>query len=132
MPRGGGFEPTEEQKQNVVILVGLGVPQEQIRYLIRRPDGKPIDVKTLRKRFKEELTLGEVRLKSQVGNFMLATIFGRDVPAGTKKIESDLARNDLLKLFLKSRCGFTERTVLEGNKDRPVFIYQPTKTDERL
>ena len=35
------FEPTEEQRRNVEIMTGLGIPQADICLMVRGPKGKP-------------------------------------------------------------------------------------------
>ena len=37
-----GFQPTDEQRKNVKILVGLGIPEEQICALVRDHRDRPI------------------------------------------------------------------------------------------
>ena len=41
------FEPTEEQRRNVEIMTGLGIPQTAICLMVRGPKGKPISLATL-------------------------------------------------------------------------------------
>ena len=125
------FQPTDEEQQNVAILVSLGIPQEQICQMVRRK-GKPIDIKTLRKHFKSEIERGDVTLKAKVGQFMVATIFGGPAPAGTVKIEKDECRTALLQLFLKTRCGFVDRHALEGGDPKRPIIYAPKGADQNL
>ena len=52
------FAPTPEQRGQVKILVGLGIPQEKICMLVINPQtGKPLDPKSLRKHFKREIAI---------------------------------------------------------------------------
>jgi hypothetical protein len=46
------FQPSEEQRRIVEAMVGFGIPEAEIRGLIRNANGKPIDEKTLRKHFR--------------------------------------------------------------------------------
>jgi len=70
--------PTEDQRKNVEILIGLGIPREencrdcagQEREADLDPDAG--------KHFKKEIQQGAVKLNSMVGNFMVNTIWGRD------------------------------------------------------
>ena len=53
------FQPTAEQRSNVEVLVGYGMPETEICRLVRNPEtGQPIDPKTLRKHFKAEIAIG--------------------------------------------------------------------------
>lgn len=60
------FEPTQKQRENVEILIGLMVPQEVVAHLLE------IDAKTLRKHFRVELDHGHARTVSK----LKAIIFG--------------------------------------------------------
>ena len=48
--RHGAFQPTDEQRKNVKILVSLGVPHSAICAIIRDHKDRPIDEKTRRRR----------------------------------------------------------------------------------
>ena len=72
------FVPTEDQRKNVKILIGLGIPREEIVAMVRDKNDKPISIPTLEKHFKKEIQQGAVKLNSMVGNFMVNTILGRD------------------------------------------------------
>ena len=77
------FVPIPEQRNNVRILVGLGIPQKQIcRLVINRQTGRPLDHKTLRKHFAHEIAIGTAEVHALIGKFMLATTFGTPPPAG--------------------------------------------------
>ena len=52
------FEPTEEQRRNVEIMTGLGIPQTAICLMVRGPKGKPISLTTLEKHFRKEIDTG--------------------------------------------------------------------------
>lgn len=67
-PKGSGaFEPTPEQRQIVELLTGYGIPQDGIVTLIVNPETKkPIDEKTLRERFKDEIARGLTTVNSKV------------------------------------------------------------------
>ena len=50
------FVPTQEQRRNVKLLVGLGIPQDKICLMVVNPQTeKPLDPKSLRKHFPREL-----------------------------------------------------------------------------
>jgi hypothetical protein len=127
------FQPTNEQRQNVEALTALGIPQAEICQLVRNSQGKPISENTLRRHFKNEIGAGSVRLKARMGQFLIATIEGREnLPTGMRMIADDRVRGRLLELFLKSRCGFTERQKIEGNLVKPAFIYKASPVDAGL
>ena len=53
------FVATPEQRNNVKILVGLGIPQAMICQLVVNPQtGKPLDEGTLKKHFPREIAVG--------------------------------------------------------------------------
>jgi hypothetical protein len=70
------FQPTDEQRANVEIMVGLGIPEEKICLVVRDRRDKPICRNTLRRHFEKELQTGATKLKAKVGHFMVTTIFG--------------------------------------------------------
>jgi hypothetical protein len=80
------FEPTDEQRRLVEGLSGLGIRQINICSMVLGWDGKPISVPTLEKYFRREIDTGATKLKSRIGNFMIATILGHEIeqPKGPK------------------------------------------------
>jgi hypothetical protein len=67
------FVATPEQRNNVKILVGLGVPQAMICQLVVTPQtGKPLDEGTLKKHFSREIGVGAAELHARMGSFMVA------------------------------------------------------------
>jgi hypothetical protein len=109
------FVPSPEQRNNVKVLVGLGMPQKQIcRLVINRQTGKALDHKTLRKHFAHEIAIGTAEVHALMGKFMLATIFGTPPPAGTVAIHNERVRGSLLQFYARTRLGWTETAV-----DRP-------------
>jgi hypothetical protein len=57
------FEPTQEQREIVRLLVGMGVTPDRICKCIRNPlTRRPIGVETLTKRFADELDCGSAEL----------------------------------------------------------------------
>ncbi|MFI4987487.1 MAG: hypothetical protein ACHQF3_08600 [Alphaproteobacteria bacterium] len=70
------FTPAEKQRGMVEALAGLGLSQDDISLLIINPEtGKPIDVKTLRKAFADELRVGGAKAKAEIARtlFKMAT-----------------------------------------------------------
>ena len=100
------FEPTEEQRRNVTILVGIGVRQEDICLIIRDRWDKPISLPTLSKHFRREIDMGATALSGRIGNFMIAAILGLppngpDTPPEPQvvAITDEKVRGALLQLY---------------------------------
>ena len=59
------FKLTAEQRGWVEAMIGYGMPQAEIRLLIKHPQtGEPISLETLRKHFAEEIATGAVKAKA--------------------------------------------------------------------
>ena len=117
------FVPTPEQRNTVRVLVGLGIQQKQIcRLVLNRQTQKPLDHKTLRKHFAQEIATATAELHLLIGKFMLATIFGTPPPAGTVAIKDDRARGQLMMFFARTRLGWTAPVVNrpEGHVSGPI------------
>lgn len=102
------FQPTDEQRKNVEVMVSLGIPEQKICLLIRDRRDKPICRNSLRKHFKKELETGATKLNARVGHFMVATIFGTRPLDGVTPIKDERVRGRLFELFLKARLGWRE------------------------
>jgi hypothetical protein len=106
------FVPTLEQRRNVKLLAGFGIPQEQICLLVINPQtDEPLDAKSLRKHFPREIATGEVELHARINNFTVTTILGVAPPAGSTALDNPHVRGDLLKFFLKTRMNWKEPAV---------------------
>ena len=118
------FVATPEQRNNVKILVGLGVPQAMICQLVVNPQtGKPLDEGTLKKHFPREIAVGAAELHARMGSF----------PAGTQPIKNESSRAMLSIFFAKTRMGWKETVVSEhANADGKPFIFEVSKTDAKL
>jgi len=111
------FVPTPEQRRQVKILVGLGIPQEEICLLVINPQtGKPLDQKSLRKHFKREIAIGATELHARVSQFIVASILGMAPPAGTVAIDNQHVRGSLAIFFAKTRMRWKE-TVVNSHKE---------------
>ena len=118
------FEPTDEQRKNVAVLVGLGITEVEICGVVRDQKDHPVTVPTLRRHFKRELEAGAVALNGRVGNFMIATIFGQQLPEGFDgtAITDEKSRTRLLELFAKTRMGMGEQAKLKVEGDINVNV----------
>jgi len=69
------FEPTDEQRRNVLTMTGLGIIQDEIaRWL-------DIDDKTLRKHFRRELDTGAIEANMRVAQSLFTMATKDKVPA---------------------------------------------------
>jgi hypothetical protein len=90
-------------------MVGLGVPQEQIRRVVINPQtGKPLSVKTLELAFALEIKIGTVQLTALIGSFLIDSVLGRKPRYGVP-IKNDQARMTGAIFYLKCRAGWNER-----------------------
>ena len=106
------FVPTQEQRRNVKLLVGLGIPQDKICLMVVNPQTeKPLDPKSLRKHFPRELEIGAAELHARISNFIVATIFGITPPAGTVAIDNQHVRGSLAMFFAETRMGWKKTAV---------------------
>jgi hypothetical protein len=107
------FEPTDEQRELVELLVAVGITQENICRLVKRPtivskngDSQrvrvlvPIDEKTLRRAFREEIASGAIKANLEVGKTLLRMAKSGKHPAMTI-------------FWAKTRMGFRETGVMQ-------------------
>ena len=116
------FQPTNEQRQNVEVMVGLGIPEEQICLVVRDRADKPICRNTLRRHFEKELQTGATKLNAKVAHFMVATIFGTRPPDGVTPIRDERVRGRLGELFLKARLGWRDDVNQQRHEERPIDV----------
>src|SRR6202035_934241 len=109
------FVATTEQRNNVKILVGLGVPQAMICQLVVNPQtGKPLDEGTLKKHFPREIAVGAAELHARMGSFMVANIFGMTPRAGTLPIKK--------RVVARNAVGRPTREWNRGRLDRAAIL----------
>ena len=60
------YLPTKEERIKVKFAYGLGITEQEICQCIRTPEGRPVSLSTLRKRFKNERESGYAELKMNV------------------------------------------------------------------
>lgn len=97
------FEPTDEQRKTVMAMAGYGIPQEGIGTVIG------IDLKTLRKHFREELDKGDLVATSKVAEslYRMATT-GGNVAAAI--------------FWMKARAGWSEKVTVAGDGTNPLKL----------
>jgi hypothetical protein len=123
------FNPTTEQRGNVEAMIGFGIPETEICLLIKNPaTGKPINLATFRKYFAAEIATGAAKVKSLVGNCIVASILGRE-----GGLTDQRARARLAVLFAKTRMGWTETAAeQQPNKGGKPVIWQAYPEDAKL
>lgn len=101
------FEPTQADRDLVVVMAAMGIPEDHMVLAIRNPRGnQPIGVKTLRKYFRDEIDKGVVQANSKVAAslFKNATTATEQFPAG----------NPTAQIFwLKTRARWQQRPELQ-------------------
>ena len=98
------FKPTPEQRGWVEAMICYGMPEAEIRLLIKHPQtGEPISLETLRKHFAKEIATGAAKAKVLVGDRILGWILGRD-----GDLLDDRTRVKLAIYYAKARMGWTE------------------------
>lgn len=89
------FKPTDEERQQVIQMCAVGIPQESICRVIRGG----IDDKTLRKHFREELDTAATKANAQVGGKLFNKAMAGDTTA--------------MIWWSKTRMGWKETSVNE-------------------
>lgn len=104
MTQGVLYAPTAEQRNQVEVLAGFGVPQHQIAVLLG------CDPKTLRKHFEHELTVGDAKATAKIAQ----TLFNKAVAGDTAS----------LIFWLKARAGWREvaKVELSGPGGGPMQV----------
>jgi hypothetical protein len=99
------FVPTAEQRQNVEAMTGYGIGQDDIARLIKNPEtGKPLDGKSLRKYFADEIATGLTKATPQVAQSLFAE---------ATKSKDPRSRVSAAIFWLSRRAGWKETIVQE-------------------
>ena len=110
------FQPSPEQRELVRMLSGIGTRAAEICLLVKNPaTGKPIDEKTLRLRFREELDEGMVQANARVGKTLFQ--FATDPKGGPKSVTAAI-------FWMKCRAGWKETVINEvtGKDGVPLSV----------
>jgi hypothetical protein len=94
------FTASGEQRRLVKSMAGFGINQEGIAMTLE------ISPHTLRKHFRKELDRGAIEANAQVANALFKMASSGKVPAATI-------------FWVKTRCGWRERPVLEASEIVP-------------
>lgn len=112
------FEPTAEQRRQVALMAGFGLPQDQIALLVLNPDtGNPINEATLKLRFRHELDLGIAQANLAVAQSLHQMAVGRPVQYDEegRLIRSELSPNPTSAIFwAKTRMRWRETSPFDG------------------
>lgn len=122
------LEFSEETRKQVEALAAYGIPQEDMCKLILNPrTGKPIDLKTLHKHFREELDTGMTKANAKVAESLFRQAVGAPAiyDANGKQLRAEQPPVVSAGIFwLKARAGWKERDVheLTGENGGPIEI----------
>ena len=111
------FIPTADQRRQVESLAGYGLREEDICRFITWPDGKPIGLTTLKKKFKAELIMGAPKLEAMLSETICGMALGRkqvievDRETGNQRVLVAEQKPNLgaLIFVLKARFKWSER-----------------------
>jgi hypothetical protein len=88
MGRAVPFEATVAERDLVKMCASVGVSQEQMALMIKRPDaagiGKPISVDTLTRHFADELASGKAQTVVLIAGRLVRTALGQNTKAGPR------------------------------------------------
>lgn len=108
------FKPTDDERKQVEIISGYGLPLEQIAILIR--DG--IDADTLRKYFATELQSGKAKANAQVGKTLFQKVMAGDTTAAIWWSKTQMRWSEVQKHELTGADG----APLEFSKIERVVV----------
>lgn len=95
-------KPTDEQREQVKTLSGLGVPQEDICTMIG------ITEPTLRKHYRTEIDLGFAQANAKIAGSLFKQATSGNTAAAI--------------FWLKARCGWREKHEIVGKDDGPIEV----------
>ena len=100
------FEPSLENRHQVELLAAYGFTHREIREFIINPvTGRPISLRVLQDRFRQELAWGAVKAKAKVASNLYRIALGKGCAAVSA-----------CKFWLKTRCGWCDKC---GSRCRP-------------
>lgn len=112
------FKPTKDERVNVEMMAGFGVPHEQIASTVRGG----IDAETLKKHFKQELIEGKAKASTQVGRSLFQKAVDGDTSAAIWWSKSQMKWTGEQKIDLTSSDNsmtpqLIERVIVKEDKD---------------
>jgi hypothetical protein len=105
------FKRTPEDVSTVIMMAAIGTSQENIARCV----GGGIDLKTLRKYFRDEMDTAWIKANTKVGGAMYNKAIGGDVSAQ--------------KYWMGCRAGWKETTVTESDMTINVITGVPSGDD---
>lgn len=106
------FRPTDEDRKRVEFLAAV-LPQESIARIVIHPkSGKPIDLKTLRRHFREELDRGKDAIDAKVAQGLVQRALDLSHPQGAA----------CAIFYAKTRMGWSETTRVEVDGKAGVLV----------
>ena len=112
----GKIIPSDEQQRTVENMTACGVPQHYIA------EALGVDLKTLRKRFKDELAHALIKANASIATTLFQTAMGQPaiVEDGVVVQEARPPHVGALIFWLKARAGWSERHELTGPGGGPI------------
>ena len=97
------FKPTAEQRRWVEAMISYGIPEAEMRLLIKHPQtGEPISLEMLRRHFATEIATGAAKAQVPADTRIVDWILGRD-----GALLDDRTRVRLAIFYAKTRMGWT-------------------------
>jgi hypothetical protein len=116
------FKPAAEHRKTAETLAGYGVTHPDICRLIINPKtGQPIDAKTLRDHFREELDRGVIKANAAVAQSLFQKATGNGQQSVTAAI-----------WWSKTRMGWKETVQHTGPGGAAIPLRLESLTDEQL
>lgn len=98
------YVPSDETRDMVQTMAGLGLTREEIALCITNPKtGKPISTKTLNEHFSEQLAAGAPKLKAKIAGSLAKKAISSDHPQAASSA----------MFIMKCRFGWREKSAVE-------------------
>jgi hypothetical protein len=118
------FIPTADHRKMVKAMAGYGIPEDEICKIVINPTtNKPVDGKTLRKHFRDELDTGEI-----IANSKVAESLYRHATQGTGQGAVTAA---IFWLKTRARWKETDRLEVTGKDGGPIQKHSITTAEFR-
>lgn len=115
------FVPTREQRSQVEAMAGFGLPQERICLLVINPTtGRPIDEKTLRAHFADEIAQGSIKADAAIGQ----SLFKKATGSGPQAVAAAI-------FWAKCRMGWKEKSEVSVDVRGGVLVAPAAATPEQ-
>lgn len=115
------FQPTEDQRKQVELMVGLNLTHREIASLVFNPrTGKGISVNTLELHFRYELDNGAAKVNAKVGESLVKRALDLQHPQGAT----------CAIFYAKTRMGWKETQVHEVESKAGVLVAPAQMTPE--